>query len=228
MGGDVTPLSYDVPPMPTLSEADSKRLLATHGVPVLDERTVTTADDAAQAAVELGFPVVAKLCGAAIAHKTERGLVRLGLSDEAAVRAAASDLLAAARPEDGDVAVLVAPMVSGTRELIAGLSDDPTFGTTVMLGVGGILAEAVADVTFRLVPITAVDAEDMIDDLSTQRLFGPFRGEPAIDRQKLVDVLVGLSDAAIAHPEIASADVNPLIVVDGAPVAVDALVEVRS
>ncbi len=228
MGGDHTPLSYDVPPMPTLSEADSKQLLLAYGVPVLDERTVATPDDAAAAAAELGFPVVAKLCGAAIAHKTERGLVRLGLADEAAVRKATADLLAAARPEDGDVAVLVAPMVSGTRELIAGLSDDPTFGPTVMLGVGGILAEAVADVTFRLVPITAQDAEDMIDDLATQRLLDPFRGEPAVDRTKLVDVLVGLSDAAAAHPEIASADLNPLIVVDGAPIAVDALVETRA
>jgi len=212
--------------MPTLSEADSKRLLAAHGVPVLEERTVSSADEAARAASEIGLPVVAKLCGAAIAHKTERGLVRLALSDESSVRAATADLLAAARPEDGDVAVLLAPMVSGTRELIAGLADDPTFGRTVMLGVGGILAEAVGDVTFRLVPITAADAEDMIDDLVTQPLFGPFRGEPAIDRAKVSDVLVGLSDAAVAHPEIVSADVNPLIVVDGKPVAVDALVEV--
>src|SRR5262249_2073249 len=112
--------------------------------------------------------------------------------------------------------------------LIAGLSDDPTFGPTVMLGVGGILAEAVADVTFRLVPITSHDAEDMIDDLGTQRLLGPFRGEPAIDRKKLVDVLVGLSAAAGARPESASADVNPLSVGGGAPIAVDALVELRA
>jgi acetyl-CoA synthetase (ADP-forming) len=228
MGGDDTRLSYDVRPMPTLSEADSKQLLAAHGVPVLDERTVTSAEEALRAAEEIGFPVVAKLCGAAIAHKTERGLVRLRLDDEAAVRAATDELLAAARPDDGDVAVLLAPMVSGTRELITGLADDPTFGRTVMLGIGGILAEAMGDVTFRLVPITPADAEDMIDDLAMQRLFGPFRGEPAIDRAKLVDVIVGLSDAAVAHPEIASADVNPLIVVDGVPVAVDALVEVQS
>jgi acetate---CoA ligase (ADP-forming) subunit beta len=228
MGGDVTRLSYDVRPMPTLSEADSKQLLAAYGVPVLDERMVTSAEEAARAATEIGFPVVAKLCGASIAHKTERGLVRLGLGDEPAVRAATTELLAAARPEDGEVAVLLAPMVYGTRELIAGLSTDATFGPTVMLGIGGVLAEAVADVTFRLVPITAADAEDMIHDLTTQRLLGPFRGEPAIDRAKLVEVLVGLSDAAVAHPEIVAADVNPLIVVDGAPVAVDALVEVDS
>jgi len=214
--------------MPTLSEDESKQLLATHGVPVPDERVVTDPDSAAEAASAIGFPVVAKLCGDAIAHKTERGLVRLNLGDAAAVRAAAEALLAAARPDDGEVGVLVAPMVQGNRELIAGLSDDPQFGMTVMLGVGGILAEAVADVTFRLVPITRVDAEEMIDDLSTQRLLGLFRGEPAVDRTRLVDVLVGLSDAAVAHPEIASADLNPLIVAGGVPVAVDALVEVRA
>ena len=214
--------------MPTLSEADSKQLLAEHGVPVLDERLATTPDEAGHAATEIGFPVVAKLCGASIAHKTERGLVRLGLADEAAARAAAEELLRAATAEDGEVGVLLAPMVSGKRELIAGLQDDPTFGPTVMFGIGGILAEAIADVTFRLVPITPVDAEEMIDDLATQRLFGPFRGEPEVDRTKLIDVLVGLSDAAVAHPEIASADVNPLIVVDGTPVAVDALVELRA
>jgi succinyl-CoA synthetase beta subunit len=211
----------------TLSEAASKELLAAHGIPFAPERLVTGADGAVAAADELGYPVVAKLNGDAIAHKTERGLVRLNLADAEAVRTAAAELLAAATPEDGEVQVLVAPMLRGTRELIAGLSEDPQFGMTVMLGVGGILAEAVADVSIRLVPVEAVDAEDMIDDLATQRLLGPFRGEPAIDRAALVDVIVGLSRAAEADARIRSADLNPLIVVDGRPVAVDALVEVR-
>ena len=211
----------------TLSESDSKALLAEHGVPVADERVVATAAEAASAAEELGFPVVAKLCGDAIAHKTERGLVRLGLGDAAAVRSAADELLAAARPEDGEVGVLVAPMVRGNRELIAGLSRDPQFGMTVMVGIGGILAEAIADVSIRVVPIERVDAEEMIEDLATQSLLGPFRGEPAVDREALVDVLVGLSAAAEADTTIESADLNPLIVADGRPIAVDALVEVR-
>jgi acetate---CoA ligase (ADP-forming) subunit beta len=94
-----------------------------------------------------------------------------------------------------------------------------------MVGVGGILAEAVADVAIRLVPIERVDAEEMLDDLATQALLGPFRGEPAVDRAALVDVLVGLSKAAEAEPTIVSVDLNPLIIVDGKPVAVDALVE---
>jgi acetyl-CoA synthetase (ADP-forming) len=214
--------------MPTLSEAASKALLREHGVPVLDERIVTDPAAAAAAAEQLGYPVVAKLCGDAIAHKTERGLVRLNLTDAASVEQAAVELLAAARPEDGAVAVLVAPMVKGNRELIAGLSTDPTFGMTVMLGVGGILAEAIADVVFRLVPIGRADAESMIDELTTQKLLGELRGEPAVDREKLVDVLVGLSAAAEANSRLVSADLNPLIVVDGAPVAVDALVEVAA
>jgi succinyl-CoA synthetase beta subunit len=212
--------------MPTLSEAESKRLLASHGVPVLEERLVAGPDEAAAAADELGYPVVAKLCGDAIAHKTERGLVRLRLGDAAAVREATAALLAAGRPEDGVTGVLVAPMVAGNRELIAGLVRDEQFGPAVMLGVGGVLAEAVADVAFRLVPLTRLDADELVDSLATQALLGPFRGEPAVDREALADVLVGLSSAAEADDSLVSVDLNPLIVVDGRPVAVDALVEV--
>lgn len=211
----------------TLSEAESKRRLAEAGVPVLQERVVPTADDAAAAAEELGFPVVAKLNGDAIAHKTERGLVRLNLADADAVRAAAQELLDKATPEDGEVGVLVAPMVRGNRELIAGLHRDEQFGMTVMLGVGGILAEAVKDVAFRMVPLTRTDAAEMIDDLQTDALLGAFRGEAAIDREKLVDVVVGLAAFAESDPSVVSADLNPLIVdASGVPVAVDALVEV--
>ena len=101
--------------------------------------------------------------------------MRLNVLGSDAVRAAAVELLAAARPEDGATGVLVAPMVQGARELIAGLVLDPQFGRTVMLGVGGVLAEAVADVVFRLVPITSLDAAEMIEDLATQKLLGAFR-----------------------------------------------------
>jgi succinyl-CoA synthetase beta subunit len=213
--------------MPTLSEAASKELLGAFGVPFPPERVVGSPDDAAAAADSLGYPVVVKLGGEGIAHKTERGLVRLGLGSPGSVRDAAAALLAAATPDDGDVHLLVAPMLRATRELIAGLHDDPQFGMTVMLGVGGIFAEAVADVTFRLVPIEPVDAEEMIDDLALQALLGEFRGEPAVDRAAVADVLLGLSRAAIERDDVASADLNPLLIVDGRPVAADALVEVR-
>jgi acetyl-CoA synthetase (ADP-forming) len=212
--------------VPTLSESESKRLLAPFGIPFADERSVAGPDEAAVAAEAIGYPVVAKLCGPTIAHKTERGLVRLGLTSADAVRDATAELLAATRADDGPVEVLVARQVAGTRELIAGLVRDDAFGLTVMVGVGGVLAEAVADVTFRLAPITRVDAEEMIDDLATQAFLDPVRGEPAVDRAQLADVLVGLSQAASAHPEIVAADLNPLVISDGRPVAVDALVEV--
>ena len=210
----------------TLSERDSKALLAEFGVPIAAERLVTDAAAAGDAADELGYPVVAKLNGDAIAHKTERGLVRLRLADRRSVEAAAADLLGAATPDDGDVSVLVAPMISGNRELIAGIIRDPQFGPTVMLGVGGILAEAVADVVFRPAPLDAVTASEMVDDLATQKLLGPFRGEAAVDRGQLVALLVGLGRLAAERSDVASVDINPLIVQpDGCLVAVDGLVE---
>jgi len=209
----------------TLSESESKSLLRAAGVPFAPEREVVDADAAAAAADEMSYPVVAKLCGEGIAHKTERGLVRLRLGDAAAVRAAAAELLAAATVEDGEVSVLIAPMIGGERELIAGVSVDPQFGPTVMVGVGGVLAEAVADVAIRLVPITATDAGEMLEDLDAQPLLGPFRGQPPLDRGAMVDLLVALSRVAETSPGLRSIDLNPLIVSDGRPIAVDALVE---
>jgi succinyl-CoA synthetase beta subunit len=214
----------------TLSEADSKALLARHGVPFAPEEVVGDPSAAVEAARRLGLPVAAKLCGDNIAHKTERGLVRLGLRTDDDVAAAAEELLAAARPEDRATGVLVAPMVRGERELIAGIATDPQFGPTILLGVGGVLAEAIADVAVRLVPITEVDAEEMIEELTSQALLGEFRGEPPVDRGEVVRVLLALSDAATGTaegPRIVSADLNPLIVHDGRPVAVDALVELE-
>lgn len=213
--------------MPILSEAASKQLLGNYGVPFPPEKVVGSADDAVGAADSLGYPVVVKLGGMGLAHKTERGLVRLELGSAEQVRDAATALLAAAVAEDGDVHLLVAPMLRATRELIAGLHRDPQFGMTVMLGIGGVLAEAVADVSFRLAPIDPVDADEMIEDLALQALLGEFRGEPAVDRGAVADVLLGLSQAATERDDLASADLNPLLIVDGRPVAVDALVELR-
>jgi acetyltransferase len=210
----------------TLSESESKTLLAPYGLPTPAERVVSSATEAMAAATEIGYPVVAKLEGEAIAHKTERGLVRLNLGDGAAVESAANELLAAATPEDGPVNVLVAPMISGNRELIVGLLRDAQFGPTVMLGLGGILAEAVADVVFRPAPLDQVTAHEMIDGLAAQKLLGAFRGEAAVDRDAVAALLVGLGRLAEDRPDVASVDVNPLIVTpSGAPVAVDALVE---
>lgn len=211
----------------TLSEAASKALVTSYGVPVARELVVGDAAGAREAFESLAATtVVVKLNGDRIAHKTERGLVALGVRSAAEAEAAAARLLGLARPDDGDVSVLVAEQVAGNRELIAGVQRDPHFGPCVMVGIGGVLAEAVADVAIRLVPITTVDAEEMIEQLSTQRLLGAFRGEPPVDRAALAQVLLALSALAAGEPSVRSVDLNPLIVCEGRPIAVDALVEV--
>ncbi len=182
--------------------------------------------EAVAAADQLGYPVVVKLGGDNIAHKTERGLVRLRLSNSEAVSEAATSLLAAATAADGDVHLLVAPMISGTRELIAGMLVDPQFGPTVMLGIGGVMAEVIADVAFRPAPVDEAGAASMIDSLRMQGLLDAFRGEPAVNRSQLISTIVGLSRVAMERNDIVSVDVNPLIVREnGDVVAVDALVE---
>jgi acetyltransferase len=194
-------------------------------VPVAREALAADAEAAARAAAQIGFPVALKLCGDAIAHKTERGLVRLGIADASGVQAAARELLALCRPEDGDVALLVAEMVRGGRELIAGVVRDPQFGPCVMLGLGGILAEAIGEVVFAAAPLSAAEARRMIGGLGAgRRLLAPVRGEPAVDVETLADVLVGLGRLALERPEVQSVDLNPLVVREGRPIAVDALV----
>jgi acyl-CoA synthetase (NDP forming) len=211
----------------TLSEHASRDLLRPHGVPFARAARAADPDEAATAAAAIGFPVVVKLGGDRIAHKTERGLVRLGLRSDAAVRDAARELLALARPDDGDVHLLVAEQVRSVRELLAGIVRDPAFGPCVVLGVGGVLAEALGDVVFATAPLAPAAAEHMIDGLRLARLLTePCRGEPPVDRAALGALLVALGDAALAHPEVASADLNPILTPGGRPLAVDALVEV--
>jgi acetate---CoA ligase (ADP-forming) subunit beta len=214
-------------PLVTLSEHESKRVLEGFGLIVAPERLVATPDEAAEAATAVGFPVVLKACGRRITHKTERSLVRLGLHDAAAVRLAGADLLSLVTADDGVVDLLVSAMVPSQRELIVGMATDPTFGRVVMLGVGGVLAEVVADVVFRLLPMTIDDAHEMIDDLALQSLLREFRGEPAVDRGALARALMAVVGCATADPAIEAIDVNPLLVADGIPVAVDALVVTR-
>ena len=218
--------SSGTPAHTTLSERDSKQLLSEFDIPIAPEQFADDANGAGDAADQIGYPVVAKLNGDTIAHKTERGLVRLRLADRVAVEAAAAELLSLVEQADGEVNVLIAPMIAGNREFIAGVVRDPQFGPTVMLGLGGILAEAIADVVFRPAPLDEVTAGEMIDNLSTQKLLGEFRGEQAVDRGQLVALLVGLGRLSDERLDVASVDINPLIVQpSGELVAVDGLVE---
>jgi acetyl-CoA synthetase (ADP-forming) len=208
-----------------LSEHESKELLRSYGISTVAEALARDENEAAVRARELGFPVALKLCARGLAHKTERDLVRLDLGDEAAVRAAARDLWARREASDEHPALLVHRMVRGRRELILGLVRDRQFGPCVMLGLGGILAEAIRDVVFRAAPVTAVDAAEMIGDLKAVHLLGAFRGEPAVDRDALGRALIALGRIGLEHPDVVSIDVNPMIVAGAEPLAVDALVE---
>ena len=212
----------------TLSESESKSLLSDFGVPFLPEQLVASSDEARETCERLAGPLALKLCGANVAHKSERGLVKLGLEGPDAVGRACQQLLDAARPEDEATGVLIAPMANGLREFIAGISVDPVFGPTIVFGLGGVLAEAIADVTVRLAPLRRYDAVDMLLSLRSRTLFGPFRGEPAVDTDALVDLLCALSAASSAIPGLVSVDLNPIMIVGGAPVALDALVELST
>lgn len=213
----------------TLSEARSKQLLGRFGVKFAKEIEVMRNGDsianAVKAAEQIGFPVVVKLCGDLIAHKTERGLVRLAVKTSTDVAQAAQELLAKASPQDGEVSLIIASMESGKREFIAGVVRDPQFGLFVMIGLGGIYAEILGDVAFAPVPLTHAGAMDLQQRLKQQAIFEEFRGEDAVSRDQIANVLVALSTAVEKDDSIASIDINPILVrTDGSIVAVDALV----
>ena len=213
--------------MGALSEFESKQLLATYGIQVSRDKLVHSVEAAVNAAAEIGGSVAVKLCGPSLAHKSERGLVRLGVDSPDGVRSAAEDLLALATEDDGEVVLLISEMVEGNRELIAGVVHTEQFGAALMLGLGGVLAEAVGEVVFRLLPVSEADCQDMIDDLGVSALLAPLRGEPAVDRDALVSTLLSLSQAG-CEDGIEAIDVNPLVIRDGQPVAVDGLVVMSS
>lgn len=209
-----------------LDEHAAKNILQQYGIPVVAETVVRDADAAVAAAAELGYPVVLKGLGAALQHKTERGLVHLNLFDAEAVRRAAAKIAEGAG-EDLE-GLLVQPRITGQRELMTGMFRDPQFGPVVLFGLGGTLTEALADVAMRLAPLSRWDATQMIAEIRAQKLLSPFRGEAAVDRETLLKVLDGVSRMAVEHPEIAEIDINPLRVTpDGRLVAVDALIALR-
>ncbi len=206
-----------------LSEHDSKRVLAAYGIPVTREALVRTSADAAAAARRIGYPVALKASVPGEAHKTERGLVELGLDGERALRAALGALRERTGPAfQGDF--LVQEMVGGNRELALGMVRDPQFGPCVMLGLGGIFTEILQDAVFRVAPLRRGDVREMLGSLRGRRILEPVRGLPAVDRGVLGLSLIALGRIGLDRPDIAAIDVNPMIVRGATPVAVDALV----
>ncbi len=211
----------------TLGEDESKQLLAPLGARFPREAVVDSAAAAVSAAESIGLPVVVKLIGPKLAHKSERGLVRLGLTSATAVRDAAEWLLAQRTTADGDVRLLVAQQVSGNRELIVGMIRDPQFGATLLLGSGGVAAEALNDSQVRPLPVTLRDIDDMIDRLAVRNLFAAFRGQSALQREALANTMMAVARLAEQRADVVSIDINPVIVTPhGDAIAVDALVEI--
>jgi len=211
-----------------LSEFESKQVLAGYGVPITEERLAQTADDASSAADEIGYPVVLKACGPEITHKTERELVVVGVRNAEELRFAFDNIKTnlGDTPSEG---VLVQQMVSGERELAIGLIRDPQFGPCVMFGLGGIFTEILKDTSFRVAPITEEEALQMMDDIRAKEILGPVRRMAPADRPRLAKALVGLGQVGIEEENVAEIDVNPLIIThDGSPIAVDALIVLKS
>jgi len=217
----------------SLSEVEARRLLADYGIPGPAERVASSAEGAMEAGRAIGYPVVLKILSADIQHKTEIGGVRVGLADDAAVRAAFEEVTRAARerhPEADIEGVLIQEMVGGDAvEVIVGVLRDADFGPVVVFGSGGVLVELFEDSSLRLPPLSRREAREMIDETEAARLLAGFRGKPAADVEALVDTLVRVSQLAVdLEGQIAALDINPLLVLpNGQGVrAVDALLEV--
>jgi len=164
-----------------LSEFDSKSVIKIAGIPVSRNYLAKSREEAIAFAQELGFPVVLKGCSDTLTHKTELGMVKLKLKTEEEVARAYDEITGKGVPLDG---VLVQEWLDGdNREFVLGTIRDPQFGPCVMFGLGGVFTEALQDVSFRVAPITELDAYEMMDELRTKKLLGPFRGSPAVDRR---------------------------------------------
>ncbi|HXG41729.1 MAG TPA: acetate--CoA ligase family protein [Dehalococcoidia bacterium] len=208
-----------------LTEVESKQVLAEAGIPVVPARLATTPQEAAAAARELGFPAVLKVVSPDIVHKTDVGGVRLGLKDAEEVAAAFNDLVEGVRrhaPGARIDGVSVQPKAPPGIEVILGMSRDPQFGPVLMFGLGGILVEVLKDVSFRIVPITARDAREMLREIKAFPVLQGYRGQPPADLEALEGMLLRLSELAEAHPELEEMDLNPVFAYAQGAVAVDA------
>ena len=204
-----------------LSEYDSKRVLASYGIPITREKLAKSADEAVAFAKEMGYPMVLKGCSATLTHKTEKGVIRVGLKSDAEVQEAFKAIYSV-EPMDG---VLVQEMVKGARELVVGLVRDAQFGPCVMFGLGGIYTEVLKDVSFRVAPIEERDAIEMMEEIRASKILDAFRGMPPVDKKVMAKALIAMARIGLENDKINEIDVNPLIInAEGKPVAVDALV----
>ncbi|OQW98789.1 MAG: CoA-binding protein [Desulfobacteraceae bacterium A6] len=204
-----------------LDEHLSKKILAGYSIPVVDEKIAVSVEDTLDAARSFGFPVVMKGILPGEIHKTESGLVRLGVSSEEEIKKIFGELNIKMA---GKGKILVQRQMEGGLELIAGMVRDPQFGPCVMLGLGGIFTEILKDTVFAVAPVSHGEALSMIERLKSQKLLNGFRGYPPVDREILAKIIVRLGDLGCGNPQIKEIDINPLIAGKNGIVAVDAVI----
>ncbi|MBN1661997.1 MAG: acetate--CoA ligase family protein [Deltaproteobacteria bacterium] len=207
-----------------LDEYVSKNILKACGVPTVEEQIVTSTAQAKETASCMGMPVVMKGLQPGGVHKTELGLVDLDIKTG---RAAGKSYSALMKKMKGTGRVLMQKQVHGKVELIIGLVRDSQFGPCVMFGVGGIMAEVLDDVVFAVAPLTHRDALNLIARLRSRKLLNGFRGAPPVNRDEMAQILVAVGDLGAACPRIREIDVNPLIITDNGPVAVDTTIVLK-
>jgi acyl-CoA synthetase (NDP forming) len=216
------------PPAPSaksLSPADSMAFLSREGIPVVSSRHASSEEEAAGAARQIGYPVAVKLNSPDVTHKSDVGGVLLNIRDEAGVRKAFRDLAGVARRlQAREGGVLVSAMAPPGQEIIVGVTRDLQFGHAVMFGMGGVLVEVLRDVSFRIVPFSEKDAEEMIQETRGAKVLEGVRGGKPADRDALRTLLVQVSDLVARHPEIDEMDLNPVIVHEKGLAIVDARV----
>jgi acetyl-CoA synthetase (ADP-forming) len=209
----------------TLSEYESKDFLKSYSIPVTREILVRSREECKKAAHALGYPLVLKACSPHLAHKTEKGLVRVDIRGEQELILAFDDLTS--RMEGHEKDILVQELIKGTRELVAGMTRDPQFGPCVMFGLGGIFTEILKDIVFRVAPLEKRDALDMTQEIKANKILGAVRGMPAADLDLLCDILVKVGEIGMDNEFIQEIDINPLILSGSKPIAVDALVVLK-
>ncbi|HEY2678363.1 MAG TPA: acetate--CoA ligase family protein, partial [Steroidobacteraceae bacterium] len=215
-------------PSDRLTERESKAILDLYGVPTVPEITADSVESALGAAARLGFPLALKVESSDIAHKTEAGVVALNVGSETELRVAYDRITANARefaPRGRINGVLVQPMVSAGIELVVGVRVDPLLGPLIVVGFGGVLVELLRDSAVDLAPINVDEAKIMLRKLKGSALFDGFRGAPAVDLQRLADIIVRVSEFASDQQEkITEIDINPIICTHSQLIAVDALI----
>lgn len=202
-----------------MDEFSAKEVLRAYGIPTCREELVHSPDDAVKAARDIGFPVALKGCSPDIQHKTEAGIVHLGLQNEKEVADAYEDI----NNKVGKMPVLVSEMVKGSREVIAGMTRLDGFPPAILFGLGGIFTEALKDNAVRLAPFDQTEAIRQIESIKSANILEAFRGMAPVDKGALADLLIRLGHLSIHFPKIREIDMNPIFIVKGKPVVVDAL-----